>query len=429
MSESDAPQGGDPLEEWFAFSPEEPEDDDTSGLDPLGWTAIGIGIITLVAVVALWPTGESREQAELASIGFPTDFYGATVVEVNSAPCPGFESDICTDVQFELTEGPDAGFVYVQGFTETAITPEFSVGQGVVLSRLRPAGIVEETSTAPCTFEPETECTSLAIFIADDANGLRATWEALPGDGTERLLVGDPVVVDFVVEDDGTITLIGVARADPTLLYQYADNERSSTLFWLFVVFAVSVIALGGLRGVAALGGLAATVVILLVFVLPAILDGRSPLLVAIVGASAIAYLALYLSHGFTRMTTVALLGTLGALALTAVLSALVTSAASFSGFASEESTLLTIFEGIDVRGLLLAGIVLGAAGAIDDVTVTQASAVWQLKRARPEASARDLFRAPMFELSRTPAKRTAAPATIFSPARPWPSAGIATKT
>ena len=110
-------------------------------------------------------------------------------------------------------------------------------------------------------------------------------------------------------------------------------------------------------------------------------------------GAAAIAYLALYLSHGFSRMTTVALLGTIAALALTAVLSAIVVGAAGFTGLVSEESSLLTLFEGIDVRGLLLAGIVLGSAGAIDDVTVTQASAVWELKATNPAMSPSDLFR------------------------------------
>jgi uncharacterized membrane protein len=163
-------------------------------------------------------------------------------------------------------------------------------------------------------------------------------------------------------------------------------------LVWLTVAFAAVVVLLGTWRGATALAGLGASVVVLLLFVLPAILDGRSPVLVAVAGAAAIAYLALYLAHGFNRMTTVALLGTLAALTLTAALSAVVVSAANFTGFASEESSLLTLFEGIDVRGLLLAGIVLGSAGAIDDVTVTQASAVWELRSANPNLGPVELF-------------------------------------
>ncbi len=153
------------------------------------------------------------------------------------------------------------------------------------------------------------------------------------------------------------------------------------------------VVALGRLRGLFALAGLGASVVVLLVFVLPSILDGRNPVLVAVFGAAVIAYLALYLAHGFTRMTTVALLGTIAALTLTAILSWVVVSLAEFTGLATEESTLLTLFDGIDVRGLILAGIVLGAAGAIDDVTVTQASAVWELKAANPSLGITELVR------------------------------------
>jgi uncharacterized membrane protein len=133
--------------------------------------------------------------------------------------------------------------------------------------------------------------------------------------------------------------------------------------------------------------------VVVLVWLLPALLDGRNAVLVAIVGASAIAYLALYMSHGFNVMTTVALFGTVAALALTALLSWLTVEAAQFTGFATEESTLLVLFNGVDIGGLVLAGMVLGAAGALDDVTITQASSVWQMKSMNPIADPSDLLR------------------------------------
>jgi uncharacterized membrane protein len=395
----DAPTTGDlgegeaSLEDWIAYAPDPEPEKKSFNPDGLAWIVIGLGVLTVLGMIALRPTGESKQQAELTAIGLPTDFYGATVVSVTSEPCLGFEEETCIDVDFEITEGPDTGDIYTQNFPPGSFTPAFRIGTKVVLSRLAPTAVVESRTTQTCDFDPEAECEFLNLFIEDDGDGIRAAWEVFPGGPASILYQGDPAVVDYIIETDGSIVLLGVSVASTDAMYGYADYERSNVLFWLFVIFAASVIALGGIRGVAALGGLAASVAILLAFVLPAILDGRSPLLVAIVGASAIAFLALYLSHGFTRMTTVALLGTLGALALTAVLSAVVTGVAEFSGFASEESTLLTLFEGIDVRGLLLAGIVLGAAGAIDDVTVTQASAVWELKRARPASSERELFR------------------------------------
>jgi uncharacterized membrane protein len=200
-------------------------------------------------------------------------------------------------------------------------------------------------------------------------------------------------MVTFFAGDNDEPVVLSVAEPDFDTQYQFADFQRRPVLLWVTLLFAVVVVALGGLRGVAALAGLAASIVILMLFVLPAILDGRSPVLVAVVGASAIAYLALYLAHGFRTMTTVALLGTLAALLLTALLSASVVAVANLTGFATEESTFLSLFGTIDVRGLILAGIVLGAAGAIDDVTVTQASAVWELRAADPDASTTQLFR------------------------------------
>jgi len=127
------------------------------------------------------------------------------------------------------------------------------------------------------------------------------------------------------------------------------------------------------------------------------VLDGRSPVLVAVVGASAIAYLALYLAHGPRTRTTVALLGTLGALALTVVLASLFSALAQFSGVSSEEAALVRIgAENVSLSGLVLGGMVIGALGALDDMTVTQTSAVWELRAANPGFTRRELSRSAM---------------------------------
>ncbi|MCH7585143.1 MAG: YibE/F family protein [Acidobacteria bacterium] len=220
------------------------------------------------------------------------------------------------------------------------------------------------------TFEmaqgPDAGSTTIQQFVVTDSNPVFA--------------VGDDVILDY-------------QPASPEgFQYSFLDRQRRPVLFFVGLLFAVIVVALGRLRGVAALAGLAASVAVLLKFVVPAIIDGRSPVLVAVIGASLIAYLALYVAHGFTRMTTVALLGTLAALGLTAILSWLVVGAARFSGFATEEAFILSFAGRIDIAGLVLAGIVLGAVGAIDDVTVTQASAVFEVHRVRPDLGRRELF-------------------------------------
>ncbi len=181
--------------------------------------------------------------------------------------------------------------------------------------------------------------------------------------------------------------------APPGFRYQFADRQRKPVLFWLAALFALAVVVLGRLRGISALAGLAASLIVLLSFAIPAIVDGRSPVGVAVVSAAAISFFALYLAHGFTAMTTVALLGTLASLALTAILAVVFVKLAEFSGFASEEATFLSaVAQSVDLRGLLLAGVVIGALGAIDDMTVTQASAIAELHAANPTMGTRRLY-------------------------------------
>ena len=163
----------------------------------------------------------------------------------------------------------------------------------------------------------------------------------------------------------------------------------------LLLLFVVAVILLGRGRGLGALGGLAASLLVLVVFMLPSLLDGNSPLPVALVGASMIAFIALYLAHGFNVASSVALLGTFASLALTGLLAWAFVGAASFTGFTDDSTFFLdALGTGIDARGILLAGIVIGSLGVLDDVTVTQVSAVWELRNSRPDATAAELYAA-----------------------------------
>ena len=177
--------------------------------------------------------------------------------------------------------------------------------------------------------------------------------------------------------------------------YVFLDPDRRSPLVLLTAVFAAAVILLGRWRGLSALVGLVATLLVLFLFVVPSILEGKDPLVVSLVGSVAIAFAALYLSHGLGVQTTVALLGTVGGLLCSAVLAVLFMRLAQITGLAGEEALFLTALgTNIDLRGLILGGMMIGALGAIDDMTVTQAAAVWELRAADPSMSPRQLYRA-----------------------------------
>ncbi len=214
-------------------------------------------------------------------------------------------------------------------------------------------------------------------------------------EGTEGVfLVRD---TDFGVPDlevGDRVVLLDVPTSPPPFRYTYSDVQRSTPMWWLLGLFVAAVIAVGRWQGLRALAGLVGSGVILIAFVVPALIRDESAVLVALTGSVVIAFLALYLAHGINHATTVALAGTLASLALITGLALLVAEVAQLSGLASEDAQALRVTaSALDLRGLLVAGIVVGALGVLDDVTVTQVSAVAALKRANPDLDRVALYR------------------------------------
>lgn len=228
-------------------------------------------------------------------------------------------------------------------------------------------------------------CLTVDVALSDGATAGSSVKLVVPIEpSTPRFSAGDKVVLAYNGGDP----------KDPSS-YQIVDFQRGLPLAVLGALFAIAVVALGRWRGLAALGALVLSFVVLVLFVLPAILAGENPLLVAIVGAGVIMFVALYLTHGLSARTSVAVLGTMVSLALIGLLSMVFSVASSLTGLDDSTSTLIgTLGHGIDARGLLLAGIVIGALGVLDDVTVTQTSAVWELRAANPNLGWRELYRA-----------------------------------
>ncbi|ROT31411.1 YibE/F family protein [Micromonospora sp. HM5-17] len=229
-------------------------------------------------------------------------------------------------------------------------------------------------------------CGTVRVRVEDGPDKGREVETSIPvGPGAPKVDVGDEVILVQLADP-----------ADPAVSsYSIADQQRGRPLVWLVAAFAIAIVAFGRLRGLAALAGLAASFTILLAFILPAILDGSPPLLVAVTGAALIMFVVLYLTHGVTAQTSVAVLGTLGSLLLTGVLGTVAIAATHLTGFGSEDATALSFLDAdVDLHGLLLAGIIIGSLGVLDDVTVTQAATVTELARANPALSRRQLYQA-----------------------------------
>ncbi|WP_373865141.1 YibE/F family protein [Streptomyces rishiriensis] len=301
---------------------------------------IPFGVAVLAGLVVLWPGGAPAHQR--TGVGFDRQTQQATVAKVVSVSCAS---------------------VNASGETPTGDT---STAEG---------SSAQQQAKGTC---------KRATIRVDTGNDKGRTFtEIIQPDQTRQLHQGEKVVVAYE------------PSAPKDLQYSVTDVNRRIPMSVLAGIFAVAVVVVGRLRGVMALVALAISFMVLNFFVLPAILQGSNPLVVAVVGSSAIMLIALYLCHGLSARTSVAVLGTLVSLLLIGILGSLFIDWAALTGNTDDNTGLIHgLYPSIDMSGLLLAGIIIGSLGVLDDVTVTQTSAVWELHEANPSMGRRGLYRA-----------------------------------
>ncbi|HEV2779673.1 MAG TPA: YibE/F family protein [Actinophytocola sp.] len=269
--------------------------------------------------------------------------------------------------------------------------PTGDAGRPATAGREPVRGVVTAAQSGPCSAEVQTgapqgdQCLAVTVRMTDG-----------PAPEREVRIIAplEPSSPRFAVDDE---VVLAYAGGDPLAgqSYQIVDFQRDVPLILLAGLFALAVLVLGRWQGLKALVGLGISFAVLVLLVLPAIIAGSNPLLVATVGAGVIMFAVLYLTHGFSARTSTAVLGTLVSLALIGGLGALFSITARLTGLDEETATLVgTLGHGIDTRGLLLAGVVIGALGVLDDVTVTQTSAVFELRAANETLGWRRLYAA-----------------------------------
>ncbi|MCZ4507030.1 YibE/F family protein [Streptomyces sp. ActVer] len=294
----------------------------------------------VVGLVVLWPGGAPGH--ERTGVGFDRQTQQATVTKVDKVDCKS---------------------VNASGETPTGDT---STAEG--------SSAQQQASGS---------CKKATVRVDTGKDKGRTFTEIVQPDSSRQLEQGQKVIVAYAPD------------APKELQYSVTDVNRKLPMTVLAGIFAVAVVLVGRMRGVMALVALAASFLILTFFILPAILQGSNPLAVAVVGASAIMLIALYLCHGLSARTSVAVLGTLLSLLLIGLLGSLFIDWASLTGNTDDNTGLIHgLYPSIDMSGLLLAGIIIGSLGVLDDVTVTQTSAVWELHEANPTMGRRGLYRA-----------------------------------
>lgn len=162
--------------------------------------------------------------------------------------------------------------------------------------------------------------------------------------------------------------------------YQFSEFERGTPMIVFTVLFVLAVVAVARWRGLMALLGLGWAFFIMVYFMFPAMVSGSNPIMVGLVGGSAIMFVVLYAAHGFSTRTTTALLGTLFGLVTAAILGWIATGWAHLTGVGSEDDMILSAAApSMEMTSVVLVGIMLAGLGVLNDVTITQASAVWEL--------------------------------------------------
>ena len=176
--------------------------------------------------------------------------------------------------------------------------------------------------------------------------------------------------------------------------YTFSDFERRPSLLLLALVFVALVLITTRLKGARALVALGASLAMILGFIVPAIADGEPPVAVALFGALAVMLLTIAITHGVGVVASSAALGTAAALAVAVTVAQIATNVAHITGFAEENAVLLAAgSDALSIQGLLIAGVVIGALGVLDDLTISQASTVMALRASNPRLGGRALFR------------------------------------
>ncbi|MFE3545248.1 YibE/F family protein [Nocardia sp. NPDC059177] len=299
-----------------------------------------IGVVVLVATVILWPAAQHVE------IPLPMQTVSGEAVHTEAGTVVLQDIGACGS--------PSQGKV----FTDTPVPPRVAAY----------------------------ECQRSIIEIRSGPDkGSKTLFEIAPGPGQPDLRAGDEIRIVRAEDPSGTT------------MYAFEDYSRGLPLTLIVLAFVVVICIVARWRGFRALVGLCFAFGVVVIFLLPALLDGKPAIPVALVSGALILYVVLYLAHGVNLRTSSALLGTLASMLVAAALSWITLEITNLTGLSEEQNTnVATYLEHVSITGLLLAGFIIGSLGVLNDVTITQASAAFELAALDEGASRREIFTAAM---------------------------------
>ncbi len=202
-------------------------------------------------------------------------------------------------------------------------------------------------------------------------------------------------IKDFQLVKVGEEVVLSELGTGSTAEYFIQDKFRLPAVLGIILGFFVLVVALARFRGLASIVGMVVSLAILIGYIVPSIARGADPVITTLIGATGIVFVSIYLAHGFNKRTTIAITSTIISLSIAIGLSYLFVNMAHLFGTGSEEAYSLQfgLFSGLDLRGLLLAGIIIGTLGVLDDITTSLSAAVDELHKANTNLTSEELFK------------------------------------
>lgn len=204
-----------------------------------------------------------------------------------------------------------------------------------------------------------------------------------PETGKNVYHAGEQVIVQYAKDDQGQDK------------YEVTDFVRTGSLLWLAIIFVVMLIGIGRWKGLRAILSLVLTFIVIIRYIVPQILDGADPIIVTVIGSFAILLSIIYITEGFNRRSHVSTVSIFVSLVFTVFLSWLFVGLAKLSGLANEEASFIMSIGAakINLQGLLLAGIIIGTLGVLDDIALAQVATVEELHLANPAMTKVEVYR------------------------------------
>jgi uncharacterized membrane protein len=288
-----------------------------------------LALAAVVGIALTWPPPSSAAASTAGLVNPGMQFFRATVTGTTQSTCQGTQEDV------------------------------------------QPDGTVPDT--VPCTRAD-------ARVTEGPYAGKVVTVFPTVGTPARGVVKGSGIVVERYPATDGAAET-----------WAFADVQREVPLATLVLAFVLVTALVAGWRGLRAIVGLALAMVLLWVYLIPGLIAGENAALITLCASVAIMTVVGYLTHGASLRTSTALLGTFVGLGLIAGIGAFATSAANLNPITGQEDYQLAALLGgngvATLRGVFLAGVVLAGLGVLNDVTITQVSAVWELRAANPSAS------------------------------------------